>query len=258
MGLVLALYPHTSWPASLEWDSQLLRLIILSNPADETQAENIVFPNSSKDEAALPNMPDVPMLEDMSEPPSATPVETETTEMRSVLFPDGRSQSAISQHEERQQITDRRYVSQIAAQDAKQNLILTSFAHMPIDRTATLPNTTYALSVNLYDLQGQTLNNGRGSLTLDLASHSLQFHSLHALSESQQLSLSAEELYKDGWINGSLEANLSLEIQLTGSASETHESTLNALRANTQIVGTLATHTANPHFGIVGFISKDE
>ena len=233
-------------------------MIILSNPADTTQAGSIEAPNSSTDEATLPDMPDVPAHEDMSEPPSAMPVETETTEMRSVLFPDGGSQSAMSQHEERQQITDGRYVSQIAAQDAKQNVVLTSLAHMPIDRTATLPNSTYALSVNLYDLQGQIQNSGSGSVQLDLASHSLQFHSLHALSENKQLNLSTEGPYRDGWIDGSLEANLSLEIQLTGSSTETQPATLNALRADTQIVGTLGTHTANPHFAIVGFISTDE
>ena len=61
-----------------------------------------------------------------------------------------------------------------------------------------------------------------------------------------------------GKIAGSLQSRLQVVVDVTDNPTDKLSASLHALRADKQVVGSLATDTPNPHFAILGFISTSD
>ena len=218
--LCQSLISQTALSASLEWDSQLLRFIMATNLAVKQGHENLILPDAENERAVIPGMPSVPAQLDISVAPSQKPVQTNRSEMISVLLPDGGAQTSITVASKQYDITDGQFVSQTLSRDSKLNLTLTSFAYMPIDSLETLSKAAYTLSVDLYAADGHILSSGAGSLQLDLAKSTLQFQSTHNLQNDTQLNLQAQDQFQNGQIAGSLQSRLQVVVDVTDNPTD--------------------------------------
>ena len=198
-----SLTPRNALSASLEWDSQLLRFIMTTNLAVEQRPQITTLSDAENERASIPEMPSATAQLDIFVAPSETIIQTERSEMNSVLLPDGGAQTSLTAASRLHDITDGQFVSQRLSRDSKQNLTLTSFAYRPIDSLETLSETAYTLSVDLYAADGHIFSSGAGSLQLDLAKSTLQFQSTHKVQNDTQPNLQAQGHFQNGqncWI----------------------------------------------------------